>query len=217
MRYKAVIFDLDGVICSTDEYHYRAWKSIADELGIPFDRSVNEKLRGVSRMESLNIILSQCGNTMDESGKLRCVEKKNDLYREMLKKMSPDDLDGETARTLQILRAQGLKLAIGSSSKNTGFILQQIGLGDFFDAVSDGNNISHSKPDPEVFLKAADMLQTAYADCLVVEDAEAGIQAAERAGMDSAAIGYAANAKLGMYQLTRFSDLLETVNEQVAK
>ncbi|MBP3719932.1 MAG: HAD hydrolase-like protein, partial [Clostridia bacterium] len=154
MKFDAIIFDLDGVICFTDEYHYKAWKSLADEMNIPFDRTVNNRLRGVSRMASLEIILEKyTGPALSEEEKVRLATKKNDLYRASLAEMSPADLPVEVKETLDALRAMGLKLAIGSSSKNTPFILGQIGLDGYFDAVSDGNNITRSKPDPEVFVK----------------------------------------------------------------
>ena len=209
MRYKAIIFDLDGVICRTDQYHYLAWKQIADELGIPFDEKVNERLRGVSRMASFDIILECYDGVMDEEEKVRWTDKKNEIYKSMLTRMSHDDLLDGVADTLDELRGMGLKLAIGSSSRNTKFILGQLGLADFFDAVSDGTNITHSKPDPEVFLKAAEFLGMAPKDCLVVEDAEAGLQAATAGGMDSAAFGdIAVNSGLGTWNLTTFSDLV---------
>lgn len=209
MRYKAIIFDLDGVICRTDQYHYLAWKQIADELGIPFDEKVNERLRGVSRMASFDIILERYDGVMDEEEKVRWTDKKNEIYKSMLTRMSHDDLLDGVADTLDELRGMGLKLAIGSSSRNTKFILGQLGLADFFDAVSDGTNITRSKPDPEVFLKAAEFLGMAPKDCLVVEDAEAGLQAATAGGMDSAAFGdIAVNSGLGTWNLTKFSDLV---------
>ena len=159
MKFQAVIFDLDGVICFTDEYHYRAWKAMADGMGIPFDREINNRLRGVSRMDSLEIILEKYeGPALSEEKKAALARQKNDLYRESLKEMSPRDLSDEVKDTLDALRAMGLRLAIGSSSKNTPFILKQIGLDGYFDAVSDGNCITRSKPDPEVFVKAAEML-----------------------------------------------------------
>lgn len=210
MRYKAIIFDLDGVICRTDQYHYLAWKQIADELGIPFDEKVNERLRGVSRMASFDIILERYDGAMDEEEKVRWTDKKNEIYKSMLTRMSHDDLLDGVSDTLDKLRGMGLKLAIGSSSRNTKFILGQLGLADFFDAVSDGTNITRSKPDPEVFLKAAEFLGMAPKDCLVVEDAEAGLQAATAGGMDSAAFGdIAVNSGLGTWNLTKFADLID--------
>lgn len=208
MKYRAVIFDLDGVICHTDKYHYQAWKKVADELGIYFDELINNRLRGVSRMESFDIILERYEGEMSLEEKIQWTEKKNDIYKELLKNMSPEDLTDEVKQTLDALRERGLKLAIGSSSKNAGFILGQIGLGEYFDAVSDGNNISRSKPDPEVFVKAAQFLEEEPEDCLVVEDAKAGLEAALAGGMDCAAIGDAVASGLGTYNLNSFSELL---------
>lgn len=208
MKYRAVIFDLDGVICHTDKYHYQAWKKVADELGIYFDELINNRLRGVSRMESFDIILERYEGEMSLEEKIHWTEKKNDIYKELLKNMSPEDLTDEVKQTLDALRERGLKLAIGSSSKNAGFILGQIGLGEYFDAVSDGNNISRSKPDPEVFVKAAQFLEEEPEDCLVVEDAKAGLEAALAGEMDCAAIGDAVASGLGTYNLNSFSELL---------
>lgn len=208
MKYKAVIFDLDGVICHTDMYHYQAWKQIADELGIYFDEEINNRLRGVSRMESFEIILERYEGTMSLEDKVVYTTRKNEAYKELLKNMSPADLSPEVKETLDGLRAKGLKLAIGSSSKNAGFILERLGLDGYFDAVSDGNNITRSKPDPEVFVKAAQLVGEASGDCLVVEDAKAGLEAAIGGGMDCAAMGDAVASGLATYDLTEFSDLL---------
>lgn len=208
MNYKGIIFDLDGVICHTDKYHYQAWKKLADRLGIYFDETINNRLRGVSRMESLNIILERADKTYTEQEKETFATEKNEVYKELLKQMTPEELSPEVKDTLEELRNRGILLSIGSSSKNAGFILNRLGLGDFFDAVSDGNNISHSKPDPEVFLKAAEFLKLPASECLVVEDAEAGLLAAKNGGMDSAAIGDAVKSDLPQYKLETFSDLL---------
>lgn len=209
MRYQAVIFDLDGVICHTDKYHYQAWKQIADQLGIYFDETINNRLRGVSRMESLDIILERCDRTLDVEEKELWAGKKNEIYKELLKNMTPADLSAEVKDTLDELRGRGLKLAIGSSSKNARFILGRLGLDGFFDEISDGNNITKSKPDPEVFLKAAEYLGQRPEDCLVVEDAQAGLMAAKAGGMDCAGIGDAAESGLADYSLERFGDLLD--------
>ena len=209
MKYKAVIFDLDGVICHTDMYHYQAWKQIADELGIYFDEEINNRLRGVSRMESFEIILERYEGTMSLEDKVVYTTRKNEAYKELLKNMSPADLSPEVKETLDGLRAKGLKLAIGSSSKNAGFILERLGLDGYFDAVSDGNNITRSKPDPEVFVQAAQLVGEASGDCLVVEDAKAGLEAAIGGGMDCAAMGDAVASGLATYDLTEFSDLLK--------
>ena len=208
MQYKGIIFDLDGVICSTDEYHYLAWKALADRLGIPFDRERNNLLRGVSRMASLEIILEKSEKAYSEDEKVAFAEEKNTMYRELLGRMSPADLSDDVRDTLNVLRKAGLKLAIGSSSKNTRFILERIGLSDFFDAVADGNCITHSKPHPEVFLKAADMIALAPDQCVVVEDAHAGVEAAVAGGFDCAAIGDAKDDERARYHLVRISDLI---------
>ena len=207
---KAIIFDLDGVICFTDEYHYLAWKKLADRLGIEFDREINNRLRGVSRMASLEIILEKWhGEPFTQEQKEAFAAEKNDIYRESLKAMSPADLAPETKAALIELRRRGYKLAIGSSSKNTPFILGQIGLGDFFDAISDGNNITRSKPDPEVFLKAAEFLELDPAECLVVEDAVSGAEAGHAGGFKVACVGDAASVGVGDWNMGGFTELLD--------
>ena len=208
MRYKGIIFDLDGVICSTDEYHYMAWKGLADRLGIPFDRERNNLLRGVSRMASLEIVLEKGEKSYTDEEKAAFAEEKNTNYRKLLGRMSPADLSEDVKAALEALRKTDIKLAIGSSSKNTPFILERIGLGSFFDAVADGNCITHSKPHPEVFLKAADMLGLSPRDCLVVEDAHAGVEAAVAGGFDCAAIGDAKDDERAEWHLERFGDIL---------
>ena len=209
MKYQAVIFDLDGVICFTDEYHYLAWKQMADSLGVYFDREINNRLRGVSRMESLEIVLERYeGPALSAERKAELAAMKNDIYRESLAQMSPADLSDEVRSTLDGLRGMGLKLAIGSSSKNTPFILGQLGLGSYFDAVSDGNNITRSKPDPEVFLKAAEMLGLEPSVCLVVEDAVSGAQAGHAGGFDVACVGDAAKARAREYNMDSIKELL---------
>lgn len=205
---KGIIFDLDGVICFTDKFHYRAWKKLADRLGIYFDEEINNRLRGVSRMASLDIILERSDEKYTEEEKLALAEEKNETYKELLVQMSPDDLSDEVRDTLMELRNRGYKLAIGSSSKNTRTILGRIGLGDFFDEISDGTNISKSKPDPEVFLKAAEFIGEKPEDCLVVEDAMAGIEAAFRGGFKSAGLGEANNHEYVTYKMNSISDLL---------
>lgn len=211
MNYKAVIFDLDGVICFTDKYHYLAWKKMADDMGIYFDETINNRLRGVSRMESLEIILERYGKELTQEEKLALAEGKNKTYVELLGQMTEKDLSSGVKETLDSLRKRGIKLAIGSSSKNAKFILERLGLKNYFDAVSDGTNISKSKPDPEVFVKAAEFLHMAPADCLVVEDAKAGIEAAKAGGFDSAGLGEAAESEAVTYAMHSFSDLIEIV------
>lgn len=207
MKVKGIIFDLDGVLIHTDEFHYLAWKQIADKIGVFFDRKVNDKLRGVSRMESLEIILNGAGEKFSETEKEMLAEEKNKIYRKYLSKMTERDVSSETVSVLKTLKERGFKLAVGSSSKNARYILERVGLLPCFDAVSDGNNISKSKPDPEVFLKAAEYLCLSPADCLVVEDAVAGIRAAKAGGFHSAGIGDARSAQADL-SLQTLSDLL---------
>lgn len=187
-----VIFDLDGVIVSTDNCHYLAWKRMADEEGIEFDRKVNERLRGVSRMESLAIILEKAAKAYSEEEKQAMATRKNGYYVELIGNLTENDILPGALDTLKMLKAKGVKVAIGSSSRNTPIILRQIGLSGAFDAVADGNAIKNSKPDPEVFLLAAKLLNLAPANCLVVEDADAGIEAALAGGMRALGVGSAA-------------------------
>ncbi|SCP97008.1 beta-phosphoglucomutase [Anaerobium acetethylicum] len=208
---KGVIFDLDGVICFTDQYHFLAWKEIADKEGIEFNEAINERLRGVSRAESLEIILEKATREYSAEEKTALMEQKNNIYKEHLKDMLPTDLSKEVKDTLDELRARGLKLAIGSSSKNTEFILERIGLDGFFDKISDGKNIINSKPDPEVFLKAADMIELKPEECLVIEDAEAGIHAAVSGGFHNAGIGSASKYAKTENAIASFRDILELV------
>lgn len=209
MKYRGVIFDLDGVICFTDEYHYLAWKEMAHSINTYFDREINNRLRGVSRMASLEIILERYeGPTLSQKDKERLAAQKNEIYRKLLSAMSPADLPNEVKITLIELRARGLELAVGSSSKNTPMILERIGLDGFFDAVADGNCITYSKPDPEVFLKAAEFIDLPPSACLVVEDAVAGAEAGHRGGFAVACVGDASQAGAGDYNLSSVSDLL---------
>ncbi len=206
---RAIIFDLDGVIVHTDRYHYQAWKVLADRLGIHFDESINNRLRGVSRLESLNIILEGSElSALPPGEKTALATEKNETYKQLLQAMTPADLSGEVKETLDALRQRGYRLAIGSSSRNARLILDKIGLDGFFDEISDGNNIENSKPDPEVFLKAAEFLKISPEACAVVEDADAGVEAAHRAGMKAAAMGDAVRYGHGDWNLQTFRDLL---------
>ena len=212
MGFRGIILDLDGGIVSTDEQHYLGWQALADRLGIPFSREVNSRFRGVSRMACMNILEELGGKHYTDSEKIAYADWKNEYYRKLLAQMSSDDLSQEVRSTLDALRARGLKLAVGSSSKNAKFILQRIGLSDYFDAVSDGTNISRSKPDPEVFLKAAEYLRLTPSDCLVVEDAVSGVEAAHAGGMKAATVGDAAGRGCGDFILSRFADLLAYIS-----
>ncbi len=205
---KAFIFDLDGVLVSTDRYHYAAWKSIADEEGIYFDETINNRLRGVSRRESLKIILERAPRTYGEEEEHALAEKKNERYRASLENLTPADRLAGVSETLEALRRTGALLAVGSSSKNARYILGKIGYGDYFDAVVDGNDIVNGKPDPEVFQKAAALLHLSPCDCYVVEDAKTGIDAAVRGGFCAVGIHDAAGYDRADHAIKAFSDLL---------
>ncbi|MFB3168162.1 beta-phosphoglucomutase [Neobacillus sp. 179-C4.2 HS] len=217
MKISAVIFDLDGVIVSTDEFHYQAWKQISDQEKMYFNREINERLRGVSRMESLEIILSHSDKNYSEKDKQLLAQRKNEVYCALLNKLSPNDILPGVINLLLSLKARDIKIAIGSSSKNTPFILEQIGLAFSFNAIADGNSITNSKPDPEVFLLAAEKLGVAPEECVVIEDAQAGIDAAIAAGMKAVGVGTAAscvNAQLTLKDLSNLNiDQLIEVNE----
>lgn len=208
-----MIFDLDGVIISTDSFHFAAWKAIADEEGIPFDEKINNRLRGVSRMDSLNIILERAIKEYSEEEKIALCEKKNALYRKSLEALTPKDVDEDVLSTLKALKEKGIKLALGSGSKNASFIIERIGVKDFFDAIVDGSMITHSKPNPEVFLLAAQKLGLEPNECGVVEDAKAGVEAAKAGGFTSFGIGDASNSEFTDYPLDKFSDLLRKLRE----
>lgn len=209
-KIKGLIFDLDGVIVFTDQFHYQAWKKMADKMGIYFDEEINNRLRGVSRMESLSIILKKYdGEELSLEEKEKLAEQKNTYYRNLLKTMTPEDVSDEVRETLEELRKRGYKIAIGSSSQNAKMILNQVGLTDAFDEISDGTNIVRSKPDPEVFLKAADFLGLEPEECAVVEDAYAGIDAAKAGKMTAIAIGDATNYNKSDIRLQKFAQLLD--------
>lgn len=205
---KGIIFDLDGVLVFTDRYHYQAWKMLADRLHIYFDEEINKRLRGVSRMESLEIVLEKSGGcSYTEAQKEAFAKEKNEKYRELLYGLTPGDISPAVRDTLRELRGKGYLLAVGSSSKNAGLILEKTDLRDAFDAVSDGNCITHSKPDPEVFLKAAQMLGLTGRECAVIEDAKAGIEAAKAADMMAIGIGDAAACSLTDQGIGEFDEL----------
>lgn len=193
MPMKGIIFDLDGVIVSTDEYHYQGWQHLADDEGIEFNREINNRLRGVSRMTSLNILLEKAQKEYSEEEKQEMAERKNGYFRELLKNLTPNDILPGAMDVLEELKRRGIKIAVASSSKNTPTILERIGLSAYFDAKSDGNDIKNGKPDPEVFLLAAERLSLDPEDCLVVEDAKSGISAAIAGNMKSLALGAAAD------------------------
>ncbi len=208
MTTEAVIFDLDGVIVSTDNYHYLAWKKIADAEGIYFDREINEALRGVSRMESLDIILRKTSKIYTDEQKQELAYRKNEYYKTLLQNLNSEDILTGIMTVLEKLKKNQIKIAIGSSSKNTSLILRQIGLHNYFHGIADGNEIKNSKPHPEVFLLAAKKLGVKPEKCLVVEDADAGIDAAIAARMEVLGVGYASKNIKAHYRAEDISEKL---------
>lgn len=189
MRTGACIFDLDGVLVDTAKYHFKAWKRLTDKLGIDFTEDDNERLKGVSRMASLEIILEIGNMEPDERKKLEYATLKNNWYIEYISKMTPSEILPGCVQFIRELKNANIRIAIGSASKNTPMILERVGIQEMFDAVADGNNITKAKPDPEVFLKAAEMVGIKPENCVVFEDAVAGVQAALNAGMKCIGIG----------------------------
>lgn len=188
-KISACIFDLDGVVVDTAKYHYIAWKSLANELGFDFTEEDNERLKGVSRMTSLDILLEIGGVELDEQTKLELADKKNQNYLEYILKMTPEEILPGVKDFFNELKANGIKIALGSASKNAMTILNQLELTDYFDAVVDGTHVSNAKPDPEVFLKGAELLGVSPSECIVFEDAEAGVEAAINGKMKCVGIG----------------------------
>ncbi|HWZ03795.1 MAG TPA: beta-phosphoglucomutase [Mucilaginibacter sp.] len=186
---KACIFDLDGVIVDTAVYHYKAWKRLANELGFDLSEKDNEKLKGVSRVRSLELILQWGGVTKTKPEQDELAAKKNAWYVDMISHMTPAEILPGAKEFVEDCRKAGFKIALGSASKNSGMILEKVGITHLFDAVIDGNKVSKAKPDPEVFLKGAEALNVAPAECVVFEDAIAGIEAAINGGMKSVGIG----------------------------
>jgi beta-phosphoglucomutase len=189
MNVKACIFDLDGVIVDTAKYHYLAWKKLATMLNINFTEENNERLKGVSRMASLDIILEIGNMVLDEKMKEEYAALKNKWYLDYINQMMPDEILPGSLEFISELKNAGIKVALGSASKNTPLILERLGIGKLFDAVADGNVVRNAKPDPEVFITAAKMLGVQPEGCVVFEDAVAGVEAALNAGMRCVGIG----------------------------
>jgi beta-phosphoglucomutase len=183
----AIIFDLDGVLTDSAEYHFQAWKRLADEEGIPFTREDNEKLRGVSRRESLALLLN--GRSISDEQAEAWMERKNGYYREMIKGVSSADILPGVLSLLEEIRAAGLRIAVASASKNAPDVLEGLGIRPMIDVLVDGSHVSRPKPAPDLFLEAARLLGVLPAQALVVEDAAAGIDAARAAGMIAVALG----------------------------
>ncbi|HEY8935973.1 MAG TPA: beta-phosphoglucomutase [Cyclobacteriaceae bacterium] len=186
---KAVIFDLDGVIVDTAHYHFIAWKRLADELGVPFTEHDNERLKGVSRMQSMDIILELGALQISTERKTQLADKKNTWFVEFVEKMKPSEIFPGVKQLLEELKSQGIKIALASSSKNARRVIELLQIENEFDAVVDGTMIAHTKPDPEIFLLAACMINIPPMQCVVFEDAEAGVEAALAAGMKCVGVG----------------------------
>lgn len=213
--YKGAIFDMDGVIVHTERYHYKAWKRLAEELGFYFKEEDNERLKGISRMASLDILLEVGGcqsfNTVEKEA---MAEKKNIWYKEYLYEMTPDELVEGVQSFIMNLRDKGIKIALASASKNAPIILDKLAIRDLFDAVIDGNVISKAKPDPEVFIKAAEAIGIPCQDCVVFEDSEAGIEGALRAGMGTVGIGHSGNLAKADRVIDNFSKPISYIFQQ---
>ena len=204
---QAALFDLDGVIVDTAKFHYLAWRELANGLGFDLTEAQNERLKGISRMESLDVILGMGGVTLGDEEKLRLATIKNGRYVEMIKTIDASEILRGAKEYLLELRARGVKVALGSASKNAEIILKNLGIWELFDVVIDGNKVGKSKPDPEVFLLGAKGLGIAPTACVVYEDAAAGVEAAKAGGMYAVGIGQAENLPLadvvvpGLYAL----------------
>jgi len=207
VKIKACLFDLDGVIVDTAKYHFIAWKEMAAELGFDFTEKENELLKGVSRMRSLDILLGIGKISKTEDEKLALAEKKNQRYLEYVKQMNEEEILPGITRFLDDLRNNGILIALGSASKNAPLILERIHLKEKFDVVVDGNAVSRAKPDPEVFLRCAELLKVEASACLVFEDAQAGIEAAMNGGMKVIGVGSSDNLSLADHYIPGFIKL----------
>ncbi|MEN1786099.1 MAG: beta-phosphoglucomutase [Bacteroidota bacterium] len=203
---KGFIFDLDGIITDTAELHYNAWKKLADQMEWHFDRTVNEKLRGISRMDSIQVILDHNKTEIPEEEAIRLATLKNDLYAASLDQMTPDDYLPGAQELLNLLRREGFLVALGSASRNAPKVLTQLEALKYFDVVGDGNSVSKSKPAPDIFLFGAKGLGLQPSECVVYEDAESGIDAAKTGGFHSVGIG--PEARVGHADL-RFDSMKE--------
>lgn len=209
--YKAVIFDLDGVIVHTDHYHYLAWKKIADQEHIEFDKEINNRLRGISRKESLDIILEKANKVYSQDEKNSLTESKNKIYVESLKQLNDTQIIDGVMDVLFGLKQKKFKCAIGSSSKNAGLILKQLNLLDKFDVIIDGNSIERSKPFPDVFELAAKKLGVKPEECIVIEDAISGIEAAKNANMFGFALADAKSSNDADYCANNIREVLKLI------
>jgi len=203
----ACIFDLDGVVVDTAKYHYLAWKQLAASLGFDFTPEENERLKGVSRMTSLNILLEIGKINVSEEEKLKLAEKKNKEYLKFINKMNPDEIFPGVKDFINKLKDKGIKIALGSASKNAQTILKQLKIQDLFENVVDGNMVTKAKPDPQIFLIGAKLLNTNPDKCIVFEDAVAGLEAAHNAGMKSVGVGDPEILNMADYNITEFETI----------
>ncbi len=187
IKIKAVIFDLDGVITDTSEYHYLAWKKLADKLSISFDREKNEQFRGVSRQDCLKMLL--VGKNYSRSEKKELAREKNNYYREYIEGLSKDNILPGALDLINKVKEMGYKVAVASSSKNTGTVINNLGIKDKFDVIADGYSVKETKPEPDIFIYTAKKLDVPPEKCIVIEDAESGIEAALTAGMITVGVG----------------------------
>ena len=206
-KVKGFIFDLDGVIVDTAHYHFLAWRDLAESLGISFSEEDNEQLKGVSRIRSLEKILSWGDKSLTDNEFEALITSKNEDYLSYVNRMTSDEILADVPRVLKFLRDSNQKMALGSASKNARAILDKVDLTDRFDAIVDGTNVTIAKPDPEVFLKAAEALKVHPEQCIVFEDALAGIEAANRAGMLSIGIGDATVLKEAQFVFPDFTQV----------
>lgn len=206
---QAVLFDLDGVLVDTAELHYRAWQNLADELGLPFDRRRNEAFRGVGRMECLDKLLGRHARTFAPEEKVLLADRKNAHYLEAVSHLTSTDVAPGAPALIMQLRAAGLRLALVSASRNARRVLERLGITDWFDCIVDGSQVTRSKPDPQGFLRAAERLAILPQHCVVIEDADAGLQAARAGGMKAVAIAEAGShtAELGDLAVREVGDL----------
>lgn len=211
---KGLIFDLDGVIVDTAEFHYVAWKKAGEELGLNLTRAQNENLKGISRQDSLNKILEWAGVTLDWTDFERILREKNQCYLSLVEQLTPASALPGVQEFIQNARNAGYRLAIGSASKNAPIILEKLELTPSFDVVIDGNSVKSAKPNPEVFTRAADLLDIRYDQCVVFEDSEAGIEAAKRAGMVVVGIGTRSNLPKADWVFPGFENIsIEFINQ----
>ncbi|MGB7605458.1 MAG: beta-phosphoglucomutase [Lutisporaceae bacterium] len=212
MKYKGIIFDLDGVICKTDEYHYRAWNIIAMKMNLAFNENINNRLRGVSRLNSVDIILSENNLNYSIEEKILLASRKNEVYIKLLEQLSPTDLEKDVLYTLHYLKKNHYKIAIASGSKNAKRVLNQLEITELFDVIIDGNDITNTKPNPEIFLAALNQLDEPAEKVLVVEDATVGIHASRNAGIDVVAFGENCETSLANYCVLNLSGIIDILN-----